>query len=514
MSAPVCNQATTAQEAPPTLSQCWAWRADRADDGATWSAYRADDVGEELAPPVEHPDGSWRTEGVIARPGVLVYREGGREVRELVTEDVLHDPEHLRLLASVVVTLEHPSELVDTTNQERFNAGNISGEIRVLSDGSIAGPIILRRADLVRAVQTRAKTELSEGYRADLVNTPGTHPKYGDYDRIQVKRIPNHVAVTGRARGGRTLAIRLDASSTDFEPMFVSSVSQPTTGSAKRAAEESPVNTPGQSALEFIQRTVAALRLDAMSEEEASTKAMEILQGAAGIDARIGKALGPAASIDDLRAQKTALEKALAKVQGDLGVVDAEKARLTQANAEMKEELDSVKADMNKMVEPEVAVAQAMDGMMPAEGQPRLDSARAQALRDRIVGSVQRRERAQALVKSLRLDAASLGFDPATAPMAQLNRKLAERLDSEYAKTASDEAIDAMVQLRARDAKALQSRMDSGEDTIDPGLLGLNFGGGNGGSGTRQDSADAPVALPAPSLFLNGRHPASARSTN
>lgn len=512
MSAPVTNQATTAQEAPPTLSQCWAWRADRADDVATWSAYRADDVGEELAPPVEHPDGSWRTEGIIARPGVLVYREGGREVRELVTEDVLHDPEHLRLLGSVVVTLEHPTELVDTTNQDRFNAGNISGEIRVLSDGSIAGPIILRRDDLLNAVRTRAKTELSEGYRADLANTPGTHPKYGAYDRIQVKRVPNHVAVTGRARGGRTLAIRLDASSTDFEPMLVSSVSQPTTGGAERAAQESSVKTPGQLALEYIQRTATALRLDGMSEDEAATKAMEILQGAAGIDARIGKALGPAATIDDLRAQEASLKKMLAKVQGDLGMAEAEKARLTQVNTEMKAELDSTKADMAKMVEPEVAVAQAMDGMMPPEGQPRLDSAKEQALRARIVGSVQRRERAQALVRSLRLDAAALGLDPATAPMAKLNRVLAERLDSDYAKTASDEAIDAMVQLRARDAKALQSRMDSGEDTLDPGLLGLNFGGS--GSGVRQDADNAPVVMPAPSLFLNGRHPADDRSTN
>jgi hypothetical protein len=51
-------------------------------------------------------------------------------------------------------------------------------------------------------------------------------------------------------------------------------------------------------------------------------------------------------------------------------------------------------ADMAKMVEPEVAVAQAMDGVMPPEGQPRLDSAKEQALRQRILGSVQRREAA------------------------------------------------------------------------------------------------------------------------
>jgi hypothetical protein len=487
------------------------WRADRADEPVTWTAYRADDVGQELAPPVEHPDGSWRTEGVIARPGILVYREGGRDVRELVTADVLHEPEHIQQLRDVVVTLEHPTELVNTTNQERFNAGNISGEIRILSDGSIAGPIILRRADLLDAVRTRQKTELSEGYKAEIVNTPGNHPLFGPYDRIQVKRTPNHVAVTGRARGGRALALRLDATSSDIESMFVASVSQPTTGGAEGAAQESTVKTPGQLALEYIQRTAVALRLDSMNEEEAAAKAMEILRGAAGIDGRISKALGEAASIEDLRAQEASLKKMLAKVQGDLGMAEAEKTRLTQSNVAMKEELDSTKADMAKMVEPEVAVAQAMDGVMPPEGQPRLDSAKEQALRQRILGSVQRREAATTLARSLRLDAKTLGLDPATAPMSDLNRALADRLDSAYAKSASAEALDALVQLRARDAKNLQARLDSGDDSLDPGLLGLNFSGAK--TEVRQDTdggqdAGASFSFPALSLLVVDR-PAS-----
>ena len=91
MMARLTHQATTAQEAPPTPDNvCWVSREDRADDGATWTAYRADDVGSELAPPVAHPDGSWRTEGIVARPRTeLRTRGGARLITKIKCRDFL-----------------------------------------------------------------------------------------------------------------------------------------------------------------------------------------------------------------------------------------------------------------------------------------------------------------------------------------------------------------------------------------------------------------------------------------
>lgn len=501
MMARATHQATTAQEAPPTPDNvCWAWRKDRADDGATWTAYRADDVGSELAPPVAHPDGSWRTEGIVARPGVLIYREGGREIRELVPDEVLHDEEHLRLLRDVVVTLEHPSQMVNPTNQEQLNAGNLGGEVRKLSDGSIAAPIILRRADLLDAVKSRLKTELSEGYRAEISNTPGTHPQYGEYDRVQVKRIPNHVAVTGRARGGRTLAIRLDASG-DCEPMLIASVSHPQPGGAPRIAKETPVKTASQLALEFIMAQAGGLRLDAMSEEEAAAKAMEIVQGASNIDVRIGKALGQAATLDELRSHAASLEKALNKVRGDLTMAEAEKARLTQEGAAMKTEMDTMKADMAKVVEPEAAVAQAMDGMMPADDKPRLDSARAQSLNSMIMRSLAQRQRAADLISAKRLDTKELGIDVMSDPIAKVNKAIAARFDSEYAKADANPAeIEAVLKIQHA---ALKNESATRNDSATGAAKGYDFLRFNGNaSQERRDSAGGGQAVKASNIPL------------
>lgn len=421
---------------------------------------------------------------------MLIYREGGREVRELVPEEVLYDEEHLRLLRDVVVTLEHPDQMVNPTNQERFNAGNISGEVRKLADGSIGAPIILRRDDLLNAVKTRAKTELSEGYRAEIRNESGVHPVYGPYDRVQTKRVPNHVAVTGRARGGRTLAIRLDADG-DSEPMPVASLAQPQPRTAPSGRKETAVKTPALMALQHLVDGFGKVRLDNMSEEEASAKAMEVLQGAAGIDGRITKALGQAASMDEMRAQKAALEKALAKVQGDLATVETEKARLTQANAEMKTELDAAKADMAKVIEPEMAVAQALDGDMPTDPLKRMDNARADSLAERIHKSLAARARAHDIVVAKGFDVKTLGVNLAKDPLRKVNQAVAARFDSEYAKADANPAeIEARLKMEHAALKATRN------DSADPKTNGMDFLRFDGMVGAdRRDSEQITVSV-------------------
>jgi hypothetical protein len=160
------------------------------------------------------------------------------------------------------------------------------------------------------------------------------------------------------------------------------------------------------------------------------------------------------------------------------------------------------------MMEPVAAVAQAMDGVMPPEGSPRLDAAAEKAVRDRVAASSAKRERAALVMKGVNLDAKELGLDIATAPLVKLHRAIADRMDAAFAKTASDEAIEGMLQARANDIKRqAQSRLDGENLDGDDGLLGLSFDGRI--DGTRNDAADAGGGhiLPTPSLYANGVHP-------
>lgn len=504
------NQATAAQEAPPTPARCWVWRQDRADEGTTWSAVRADDSGDELALPVEHPDGFWRTEGIVARPGILIYREGGREIRELVPDEVLHDPEHLALLCDVIVTNEHPPELVSRENQDQFNAGNLSGEPRVLSDGPIASKIILRDPELIEAVRSKAKTELSVGYRVEVENTPGTHPKYGAYDRVQTKRMPNHVAVVPRGRAGRTAAIRLDASG-EVAPMPVASVSQPNLSGASGAAKENPVASVLFKDVLLLKSILPGLAIrEDMSDEEIKAKVNEELAASGTLVSSLRKVLGTSTGVEELQNKLNAVQGVANELTTQLAQAKASEERYKQQMAEVKTELDSAKAAAPApMVEPVAAVAQAMDGVMPPEGSPRLDAATEKAVRDRVAASLAKRERAAVVMKGVNLDAKALGLDVTTAPLAKLNRAIAERTDAAFAKNASDETIDVLLEVRATEIKKqAQSRLDGANLDHDDGLLGLSFDGRV--DGTRNDAAEAGGAshiLPTPSLYADGVHP-------
>ncbi len=187
-------------------------REDRADTPALQVRF---DRGE-LRGARRTDEGYWVGDGYLARPGVLVYRQAdGSERREFVPYETLRDWVSSGAIARKPVTLEHPPEPVGPNNQSRYTIGDTSSTVEIEPEEAggyvIVRDLAIRREDGLEALE-RGVVDLSPRYDVQIDPTPGTDPKFGSYDAIQVKRVGcNHVALTESARGGPAIRLRADS---------------------------------------------------------------------------------------------------------------------------------------------------------------------------------------------------------------------------------------------------------------------------------------------------------------
>lgn len=190
---------------------------DRCDDtdgvplGATFE--RVDAV-QELPAPEWTPEGYLKTRAFTARPGIYVYHEDGKEIRELVPRETLHSRESLDSLAMKPVTLLHPPSMLTKDNAADYAVGAVGENPGVSEDGRTFFTILVNDG----VALTTAKTwqddgevlGTSPGYNARVDNTPGVDSEFGPFDRKQIGRLYNHLALTPRPRGGSGVHFRMD----------------------------------------------------------------------------------------------------------------------------------------------------------------------------------------------------------------------------------------------------------------------------------------------------------------
>ncbi len=154
-------------------------------------------------------DGSLRGNAVVARSGILVYHENGKEIRELVRPETVSKADSLESLKMRPITNDHPSaKLVTPQNVKQFQVG-FTGET-VNSDGEVVySSVVINDQGAISAVNS-GKRELSCGYTCDLLDGAGVWN--GErYDREQVNRKYNHVAICDLGRAGAIASLHLDA---------------------------------------------------------------------------------------------------------------------------------------------------------------------------------------------------------------------------------------------------------------------------------------------------------------
>lgn len=150
-------------------------------------------------------------DGHASRVGVQKYRLADGSVRrELRLPEDVQAQKSLDGFEGIVVTDDHPSEMVTARNARRYQAGFVQGP--GVADGDLVKiGIVITDAALIDKVQKQNKRQLSVGYNVDLEMTAGVHPVYGEYDAIQRNIRPNHQAVVDEGRAGPRASLHLDA---------------------------------------------------------------------------------------------------------------------------------------------------------------------------------------------------------------------------------------------------------------------------------------------------------------
>lgn len=122
---------------------------------------------------------------------VKVYRSP----EEVFSEDAVNG------WAAVPVTVNHPAELVDSSNVEEYQVGNVRDKAHVDREGGWLGLEYVVMADrAIAGLLDGSLSEVSGGYTAELDWTPGVTPDGQRFDVQQRNIRPNHLAMVPRGR--------------------------------------------------------------------------------------------------------------------------------------------------------------------------------------------------------------------------------------------------------------------------------------------------------------------------
>lgn len=154
--------------------------------------------------------GALRGTAIVARAGILTYFENGKTIKELVRPETLAHSDSLESLKMKPVTLDHPSvKLVTPQTYKQYSVG-LTGETVNCEDGLLYSSMTINDNAAIQAVDG-GKRELSCGYTCDLLEQPGTWSNGERYDREQVNRRYNHVAICDLGRAGSVASLHLDS---------------------------------------------------------------------------------------------------------------------------------------------------------------------------------------------------------------------------------------------------------------------------------------------------------------
>lgn len=163
-------------------------------------------------------EGYIRGRAIVSRIGVFQYvnADGTKRAELRHPSDVLSQAS-LDSLKQIPITLDHPSELVNSGNIADLAVGYTGDDVQV--DGNnITVNFTVTHADAIEAIKA-GKRELSLGYRLDLQSEIGNYDGQ-EYTHRQTGVIYNHLAIVAKARAGAAARIHLDGASvlTETDP--------------------------------------------------------------------------------------------------------------------------------------------------------------------------------------------------------------------------------------------------------------------------------------------------------
>jgi hypothetical protein len=319
-------------------------------------AYRVDTGA--LRPPKRLADGRLRFDASLTRSGVFRYlRPDGSVRREWRDPAEVFKPESVATLEGLVVTNEHPPELINPSNAATYARGLLGEYAR--RDGQHLCSAIYVTDDSLRAEMTRAhrpKRQTSCGYVCELDETPGVTPDGEEYDARQYDIVYNHVAITERGRAVSSI-VRTD------------SLSQTT---PQDAAVMSDQDWSHQENNEMKMPDDIKQRMDSLGAiaTEAQARAASLEKQLTDEKARADRAEGRAAELaEELKKARTdSLDPArIVEVEVQR---DREKARADAAEKELASVPDRVRASVQERVKIEAGAREVL-GVKDEKGKER-----------------------------------------------------------------------------------------------------------------------------------------------
>ena len=221
----------------------------------------------------------------------------GTVIREYRPPEEVFKADSLASLQDLPVTDRHPAPgRVTPENVRQFGRGHVSGSPR--QDGNmVAAALVINDAELISAVDSRARTEISCGYTCDTENTPGVSPSGEAYDRVQRNIRYNHVAVVEKGRAGSQVRLRLDAAGDMV-------IEEETKGSGNMKSIridgiDYPLNTPAEidaaiaAHARFVTKNDAAIASLTSERESAKGRADAAEEKAKSLEGKLSEATDP-----------------------------------------------------------------------------------------------------------------------------------------------------------------------------------------------------------------------------
>jgi hypothetical protein len=290
-------------------------------------------------------NGQFRGTATLAKPGIYTYSDGVETWREWTPPETLTDAVYIDSLKMLPVTLNHPSPpVVTAANAKALAVGAIGDTITTADDGMLSAPIAVWDAAAATAAQTTHK-QISLGYGAIVDMRPGTTPDGQKYDRKQVARMGNHVALVEEGRHGPRVRVRADGSAD------VSEQHQYAERVDSRDATSPPLDNLTDRSDTKPERKMATIKLGNLTVEVADAATASTIQ----------------THVDSLSGQITAALTEKTRADSAAGELAAATAQIETLKTDHAAALEVVKADAMKAARGRVALENKVAGICGAE---------------------------------------------------------------------------------------------------------------------------------------------------
>lgn len=155
-------------------------------------------------------EGFLQCDALITRTGVFDYEDSeGNTWGEFRDADEVFDEASLESFQMVVMTDDHPEQMVNVDNVKDVQVGHVGSDVR--REGEfVRVSLTITDADVIRSIQD-GKVELSCGYFAQVVQDSGVAPDGTPFTSRQTKIRGNHLALVDQGRAGASCRLQLDS---------------------------------------------------------------------------------------------------------------------------------------------------------------------------------------------------------------------------------------------------------------------------------------------------------------